>query len=473
MTASKVLNPGVLTSGVLVTLFVVLLRTSLWYTNTHVGERFFSANLVKAHKAATAAAASGVSAGSEGSPSAPQVTASDFAAGCAELANNGYWTSSPACDSITSLAACHSDGWAWSETPKPHVQGKLCPTFSRLSALEAFKLLNGKSITFFGDSVARNLYYSYARALGDATTSGHNGTAPKHADIHATFTSPDLSTSASVQRSTSSNGQLAFLWAPYTANATARVRAMANRLQSTAVRTEHVVVLSTGLWDALNVRSEARFGADLAELSKAVGELKFAATSKGAPPASVIWLKTTHVVDLRLQAQDKRTYMNDAIMDRYRGVEHMGKVEEAVDAFLDGAAITDGQDALSYDGVHYDDVIYDTLTQISLNQLRSRWTILSESAGSSAAAASPSGTPKSGNGHEVCEMNHPGYALWVLGVVVVMMLAMDNFFGIPMVVSHLLGGDALKCALTYENAYGPLLVKIGMRPAPSQGASDA
>ena len=54
-----------------------------------------------------------------------------------------------------------------------------------------------------------------------------------------------------------------------------------------------------------------------------------------------------------------------------------------------------------------------------------------------------------------------------------MMLTMDNFFGIPMLVSYLLGGETLKRAITYENAYGPLLVKIGMRPAPSQGASEA
>ena len=98
MTASKVLNPGVLTSAALVALFVLALRTSLWYTNTHVGERFFSGNLAKTHTAATAAAALGgadsdSSVEGGASPKSPVVTSSDLALGCAELANNGYWTS--------------------------------------------------------------------------------------------------------------------------------------------------------------------------------------------------------------------------------------------------------------------------------------------------------------------------------------------------------------------------------------------
>ena len=154
---------------------------------------------------------------------------------------------------------------------------------SRLSTADAIKLLEGKSVTFFGDSVARNLYYSYARALGDADSSGHNGTAPRHADIHAGFKSP----------TGGANGQLGFLWAPYATNATARLKAMAGHLKGGEGRpgVEQVVVISTGLWDALNVRSEAQFGTDLVKLSQAIADLKFAASSSGGLPATVVWLK--------------------------------------------------------------------------------------------------------------------------------------------------------------------------------------
>ena len=48
---------------------------------------------------------------------------------------------------------------------------------------------------------------------------------------------------------------------------------------------------------------------------------------------------------------------------------------------------------------------------------------------------------------------------------------MDNFFGIPTLVGFLIGGGAFARTLTYDAAYGPLLTKIGMRPAASSGAA--
>ena len=53
-------------------------------------------------------------------------------------------------------------------------------------------------------------------------------------------------------------------------------------------------------------------------------------------------------------------------------------------------------------------------------------------------------------------------AMPAIGIILVMLFAMDNFFGIPMMVARIFGGAGLSRALNYDAAYGPILSKIGI-----------
>jgi hypothetical protein len=119
--------------------------------------------------------------------------------------------------------------------------------------------------------------------------------------------------------------------------------------------------------------------------------------------------------------------------------------------------------------VHYVDVVYDVLAQITLNMVTTAATSSYSSSSSSSALASRAahfasidaggvgtgggmaapGAAKKPQQHEVCEMGRPWSALGVVLVAGAMLYFMDNFFGLPMIATRLLGSNGLNAKLTW------------------------
>ena len=360
--------------------------------------------------------------------------------------------------------------------------------------------------------MARNFYYALARSLGDNVNNAHNASAPRHADISLALPS-ELG-----------GGKLRFLWAPYAANLTHRLDKMATAskkmpdvLIMSAGLWDALWVRNINSFKYLSLQLQSRTSkqrfveamarregqpSELADhITKADGSLirKRVGADMGRPVLPLmLWIDATAVVDERLASATKRAHMHDAIVQRHysfhgvngnappgiRPLVSPGKYDSGVDGIIEGRAITAGRESDSVDGVHYEDVVYDVMAQILLNQIRSAGGMMRadledrHARGLSAETPAPTQKPAdvAGSGvmsptkpskpaqvvHEVCEMARPSSAIFLIGIILVMLFAMDNFFGITTIALCLCGNRDLKAQVTWEAAYGPLHRKIGI-----------
>ena len=343
--------------------------------------------------------------------------------------------------------------------------------------------------------MARNLYYAVARAMGDEPHNAHNGTAPRHADISMNLPH------------NGGGGSLRFLWAPFAANLTSRL----NKMASNSTKMPEVLIMCAGLWDALwvhdpnafkksvmnlqSLRQKQHFVDGMARRRGRESELMKIMRNKnegafernGGEDAErtlqlplMIWMDTTVVVDKRLATASKRAHMHDFIIRRfysYHGANSDKTVSRTtlnypngIDGVIEARAVTVGRDVDSVDGVHYSDVVYDVLAQILLNQIRSASTYsLSDLYGKGSNDPSVSGFKENTDKmiqtkveHNICEMARPRSAFVLLGIALTMLFAMDNFFGIPMVVMRLFGSREVNAKVSWDAAYAPLHRKIGV-----------
>ena len=437
-------------------------------------------------------------------PATPPTGASDSSPNsrsCVDGVNQGSWSAPSSALAGENIAVSSSSVWSWSI---PGGTASKCPKRARMGADAALKLLQGKTVLVVGDSVARSLFHAVARAMGDRPGNSHNATSPRHADIEATF---GIGASLPSGNSRGSSGNLRFLWAPFASNVT-------HRLQGYRDVAPDVVLASTGLWDALHGRNETAFAETLSSLRQMLHTMHKGRSSDGASESPVVlWLANTVVVDSRLLTEDKRIYMNEAKVARYRAIVTRSGILTSVDGVVDGQSMTQGQDLASIDGVHYSEVVYDAMAQVGLPEaaapcvallgLLPRFTcvftgcalvhrscsINSTYGGNSTPPVldkypwrrrSPCilyakmRTPGTGSGFWQSQLSCLSPWSYFLCVLVhlpcsktifnSMYPQQDNFFGIPTLVTYLLGGATLTQSVAWETAYGPLLTKIGMRP---------
>uniref|UniRef100_A0A7S2WUZ9 Cas1p 10 TM acyl transferase domain-containing protein n=1 Tax=Rhizochromulina marina TaxID=1034831 RepID=A0A7S2WUZ9_9STRA len=374
--------------------------------------------------------------GSGTSPSPGQLSQPSTTVNCVADVNLGSWRSFPCREAPGAILAtpCEASSWVW-DGPSAHVCGH-----ERLTSAEVLDLVGSKHVLLAGDSIQRYLYYSMARAVGDTAAHGHNGSAPRHSDISCSLPA---------------GGSLRFLWSPFAKNITSRL----DTLQARSSSLPEVVILGAGLWDALHHRDAQDYARQLHALASVLDSIRRKGTH-------VLWVANTRVVDERLNTVDKQTFMHESIVERYRNAA-LGPsgLQDHVDGVADGYIVTKDRELHSVDGVHYDDNVYDTMAQILLNQVKD----LTKPAAGSSAKSAPAPAPA----HELCSMCQPKRVLWLVCVIVLLIFSMDNFFGLPTLITRVLGGADLVGELTWEKAYGPLHQSLGIVPAATRASTVA
>ncbi|CAM9735418.1 unnamed protein product, partial [Phaeothamnion confervicola] len=273
-----------------------------------------------------------------------------------------------------------------------------------------------------GDSIQRFLYYAMIRSMGFPTPAAHDDTVPKHTNL--SWVSPDGTI------------KIHFLWAPTIAELNVPAY-----LEDTATPLPQLLVAGVGLWDALNEHDPAKYGEGVEEFAKQLQKMD--GGGGGSGPLKV-WVKITSVSEGRLMTPDKQLYLTEAAVRAYQSAADATSLEDSVHSLLDGHALTAQRASDSYDGVHYPDFVYDALQQLLGNVL--------EHYGWSGGAAD----------HKVGSMGDPWLGAMVLAIAAVMLFVRDAYDGLPALALRLFGSGV---RLSWQEAYGPLLAKLGKGPA--------
>lgn len=380
---------------------------------------------------------------------------------CLKLINKGSWQTDDDCEDkgqglgADLQAACGMESWEWdASTSSCH--------FHKLDATEFQGLLHGKRIAVVGDSVTRNVYWSLLGAAGYSNPAAQDGSSQeKHKDLH--FQAPNGAFNAT------------FHWRPYAGDVQNQLRRWLSGVDPSP---PDVLLVGLGLWDTLHKRNVQDFKERMGSVKQDMGGLQAMVDFR-------VWLLPTAIVDSRLTNQDKIEHMSESHVQAYRDVitddVDMGG---AVDAMLDGHALTKSVAGRSHDGVHYDDLTYTAISQVLGNALA----VYSEraepppklwSTGKDEGAVERDPLPTlplhAHDDHRVLKknmprevdgtMSSPGHGAFILLVVFLMLVTMDSYGGVFKFAMRIFS----EFHVTWEEAYEPLLSRIH-RPAPAAPA---
>jgi len=316
---------------------------------------------------------------------------------------------------IGSFAVCGgASSWGWEEQPaRTHCR------FARRTKKELSRQLNNHNIMFVGDSVVRNVFYSLSRMLGDASVED-----VKHGDIDRKFGTTNIS----------------FRWAPLAVD-------QIEILEKIRGWPISMVVAGNGLWDALEYKNEE-------DIEEGIKEYKSSMKSLGErlhtifPGAKKVWLSPTTINDSRLQTEDKKKFMQEAKVLRYREAGYL-TVGAIADFNLDLSSITRERVNDSIDGVHYPDGVYDVIGQILGNAFD--WLLEKNEmvyTNDYHAANQPG------------KMSNAGLGVMMLVLCFIGLFSFDSFFGLVLGPALFCGG--VDCTGIWEEAFSALHKKIGV-----------
>jgi hypothetical protein len=236
--------------------------------------------------------------------------------------------------------------WSWDRSAPVHSCG-----FQSLSNQDASILLNGSWILVAGDSQARLLVLALLRLLLDPTSlaSVEPDLFKRHSDYHIAIADRGI--------------KIDFLWAPYEGNIT---DLLAQEIQPGAPYPD-VMVLGSGLWHMLHVTNSSKYSESVNRIREALLSLH----SSVLP--HMFWLGLPTLVNSKLNTEEKRERMTDAMLDAYRrklaGTKIMRQSGGPL-VLLDVRLLSQGCGAqCTDDGMHYDGMVYNAALQIMLNAL--------------------------------------------------------------------------------------------------------
>jgi hypothetical protein len=348
---------------------------------------------------------------------------------------------------------------------------------------------------FAGDSVQRFTYYAALRALGEPTAAAHDPSAEKHADLRWAA-------------SDGSGTVLSFLWAPLVADMVPKLQAVAaNATAAAATRrtaaaadvaadgstsapepaaaardttvstttaaaataaaaAPNVLVMGLGLWDALHTHDLAAYTAGLEQVHTVLASPVLA-------PALKVWITITSVVHSRLSSPEKQLWLTEPLVATYRRAAADSTLLKGMAAVLDGAGVTAQRTGDSYDGVHYSDFVYDAIAQLVANTCAHYGWAAPPSSGASptgespasskakpAAAAAAAAVKPAPSHKKIGSMADPVLGALVLLIAAIMLFTMDAYHGLALLALRLCGGTGSN-SISWSEAYGPLLAKIG------------
>jgi len=324
---------------------------------------------------------------------------------CAKYANDGQWMSLNGCDEgprgqdyrsfgVSTVSTCSSQNevyvWGWKEqAASTHCR------FKQRDVKSLKKHLQGRTITFAGDSITRYLYHSVCRQLGIADSGAYNFHAGKHEDMSQKIDTADIT--------------LEFKWAGY---ATDVVEAVASISAMDSKEKPDLVVLGGGAWDKLHIYNN---DVEKKNLKRAVDDLarKIQALKEAGVPT--IWITPTTINTLALTTEEKQELINEDEMKIIRELYENEGVLSAASFVLDGESFTSARVSESYDGVHYPHHVYTAGGQIICNSVD--WLLP---------------TPKEGPPPKIKqpgEMSHPSLGLMLLCFAAVGLFLFDGFMG--------------------------------------------
>ena len=262
-----------------------------------------------------------------------------------------------------------------------------------------------------------------------------------------------------------------FKWAPYLQNLTLTLDSFSQMSQPPTL-----IMASAGIWDLphvtlgsaeATVTSVDGIASSIARLSP-VSVDDGAGSEIGEGPIFT-WMQPLPIVDSQLHSHEKKEYMNEDSVAQYRAIVSASRLPATVSVLLNPKQVCDQvQQRKSTDGVHYSPAVYSVLSQILTNGWKS---FLVDSEGSAVARSSPipsdvtAYVPK-----PTGSMRNPILGSVVVASILVMLLTMDNFFGIGL--ASLVSTSCGRVSLSWQEAYEPILRKMGISTQASQTLED-
>ncbi|KAI5648189.1 hypothetical protein M9H77_34194 [Catharanthus roseus] len=242
-------------------------------------------------------------------------------------------------------------------------QGVVECDFQKLSRSDASELLNGSWVAVAGDSQARLMVVSLLElVLGTEKMDNVRGDLFKrHSDYHIMIDEIGL--------------KLDFMWAPYVSNLT-------NLMVEFRAKKSYpdVFMMGAGLWDMLHVNNATYYGASLKMLKDSVmpllpvtSEFEFVDKEAMVRSPHMFWIGMPTLINARLNTEEKRAKMNDAMRFAYDEELYKSKLVWKFGGpllLLDIHLLSNRcGEQCSVDGMHYDKVVYEAAVHILLNAL--------------------------------------------------------------------------------------------------------
>ena len=341
----------------------------------------------------TIAASSSLSASAKAAPVTPE---------CLRAISKGQWIHVP-CSSSSStsskVAFCQTTSWQWVTNSAL----TNCP-IGTITTNTLRLIFHNKKIAFIGDSQIRNIYHQFIHNL-DSTYKTNYSPDLKHKDINYIVTYDDNKVNVN------------FVWAPFLNNVT-------DTLKSKSIEQYDMIVVGAACWDALVERNLPDYNNILTTNLNSVME------NLNKSMTTTIWIQPTTIMDNRLMTTEKRNYMSEDIVQKYRTSFLLSNVAKLFSIVIDTTTAASTQESL--DGVHYSEVVYDVIAQMVANgyALHSPVhfsTLLASTTSSSSSAKKPKApyVPKTTG-----SMSFPSYGACVLFLSFLMIFLMDSFLGI-------------------------------------------
>jgi len=338
-----------------------------------------------------------VSSSSESSAKAITQASSD----CLQAISKGQWIHvpcQPSSQATSKVAFCQTTSWQW--TTNSALSN--CP-IGTIATNKLRTIFHNKKIVFIGDSQIRNIYHQFIHNL-DSTYKTNYSPEFKHKDINyiASYDTTVI---------------LNFIWAPFLSNVTDTIKILSNNKYD-------LIVAGAACWDALIEHNLPTYNDILkTNLYPVMESLNKSITTS-------IWIQPTTIMDNRLMTTEKRQYMSEDIVQKYRTSFVTSNVAKLFTTVIDTTAATTSQESL--DGVHYSEVVYDVITQMVANAYALHspeyYSIITSSASAITTTTTKPKTPYVAK--TTGSMSFPSYGACVLFLSFLMIFLMDSFLGI-------------------------------------------
>lgn len=332
---------------------------------------------------------------------------------CLNSISDGHWekincNSSPI-PMINKIAFCETNSWIWDSS--------VCPV-GRISTQKANSIFNGKKIAFIGDSIVRNAFHQFNKILDPEYVEDTS-----FSQKHNTFNSIP---------STMPNTTVSFVWAPFIGNVTNVLKV------SSSLSHYDFTVSGAAAWDALYDRDIRKYSNALNNFGNTI--------ARSAKKTINVWMLPTTIIDNKLSTQDKKDFMNENTIQKYRESFQTSSAAAYFNVIIDPTKVSETHGSGSTDGVHYNDEVYAVMAQMAANSYTMNFAQYYVYKKTQIKSLPPQITGS---------MSFPSYGLIVLTFAAIMLFSMDGFLGVGFLSLRIFGR-----AYDWDAAYGPLMKTI-------------